>query len=329
MKTYQLVGIGNAVVDVISQTEDAFLTDNGIEKGIMQLIEQDRAEALYGAMANRLQTPGGSVANTIAGAGALGLDTAFIGRVRDDDLGQFYADAMNEDGVDFVNPPVAGGELPTSRSMIFVSPDGERSMNTYLGISSELSSDDVPSEVAGKAELMFLEGYLFDKDKGKEAFLEAARDCHKGGGKIGIAISDPFCVDRHRGDFLSLIEHQMDFVIGNEAEIQSLFQTDHLGDALMMTAALCPLVVCTRSGDGVTVMEGTSRIDVPVEKITPVDATGAGDQFAAGFLYGMATGRDLETCAKIGNVCAREVISHIGPRPETNVTELLREAGLL
>ena len=329
MKTYQLVGIGNAVVDVISQTEDTFLTDNGIEKGIMQLIEQDRAEALYGAMANRLQTPGGSVANTIAGAGALGLDTAFIGRVRDDDLGQFYADAMNEDGVDFVNPPVAGGELPTSRSMIFVSPDGERSMNTYLGISSELSSDDVPSEVAGKAELMFLEGYLFDKDKGKEAFLEAARDCHKGGGKIGIAISDPFCVDRHRGDFLSLIEHQMDFVIGNEAEIQSLFQTDHLGDALIMTAALCPLVVCTRSGDGVTVMEGTSRIDVPVEKITPVDATGAGDQFAAGFLYGMATGRDLETCAKIGNVCAREVISHIGPRPETNVTELLREAGLL
>lgn len=329
MKTYQLVGIGNAVVDVISQTEDAFLTENAIEKGIMQLIEQDRAEQLYGAMANRLQTPGGSVANTIAGAGALGLDTAFIGRVRDDDLGQFYADAMNEDGVDFVNPPVAGGELPTSRSMIFVSPDGERSMNTYLGISSELSSDDVPGEVAGRAELMFLEGYLFDKDKGKEAFLEAARDCHKGGGKIGIAISDPFCVDRHRGDFLSLIEHELDFVIGNEAEIQSLFQTDHLGDALMMTAALCPLVVCTRSGDGVTVMEGTSRIDVPVEKITPVDATGAGDQFAAGFLYGMATGRDLETCAKIGNICAREVISHIGPRPETNVTELLREVGLV
>ncbi len=329
MTTYQLVGIGNAIVDVISQTEDAFLTGNGIEKGIMQLVEQDRAELLYGAMTNRVQTPGGSVANTIAGAGALGLNTAFIGRVRDDELGQFYANAMNEDGVDFVNPPAAGGELPTSRSMIFVSPDGERSMNTYLGISSELSSGDVPSEVAGKAELMFLEGYLFDKDKGKEAFLEAARDCHKGGGKIGIAISDPFCVDRHRDDFLSLIEHQMDFVIGNEAEIQSLFQTDHLDDALVMTAALCPLVVCTRSGDGVTVMEGTSRIDVPVQRITPIDATGAGDQFAAGFLYGMATDRDLETCAKIGNVCAGEVISHIGPRPETNVAELLRDAGLL
>lgn len=329
MTTYQLVGIGNAVVDVISQADDSFLDHMGIEKSIMQLVERDRAELLYGAMANRLQTPGGSVANTIAGAGALGLNAAFIGRVRDDALGQFYAKAMNEDGVDFVNPPVADGELPTSRSMIFVSPDGERSMNTYLGISSELSSDDVPSEVAGQAELMFLEGYLFDKDKGKEAFLEAARDCHKGGGKIGIAISDPFCVDRHRGDFLSLIEHEMDFVIGNEAEIQSLFQTDHLDDALVMTAALCPLVVCTRSGDGVSVMQGTDRIDIPVEKVTPVDATGAGDQFAAGFLYGMATGRDLETCAKIGNICAREVISHIGPRPETNVMELLREAGLV
>lgn len=329
MKTYNLVGIGNAVVDVISHGDDLFLSRMGIEKGIMQLVEQDRSEELFSAMKDRVQTPGGSVANTIAGAGALGLDTAFIGRVCDDELGHFYADAMNEAGIDFVNPPVEGGALPTSRSMIFVSPDGERSMNTYLGISSELDSSDVPQEVAGKAELMFLEGYLFDKDKGKAAFLEAARDCRKGGGKVGIAISDPFCVDRHRADFLSLIEHEMDFVIGNEEEIKSLFENDHLNDSLMLTAALCPLVVCTRSGDGVTVMEGTSRIDVPVDKVVPVDATGAGDQFAAGFLYGMATGRDLETCARIGTVCAREVIGHVGPRPETNVLELLRAEGLV
>ena len=329
MKTYQLVGIGNAVVDVISHADDAFLSKMGIEKGIMQLVEQDRSEALFAAMTERLQTPGGSVANTIAGAGALGLETAFIGRVRDDELGHFYADAMNEDGVDFVNPPVAGGELPTSRSMIFVSPDGERSMNTYLGISSELGSDDVPGAVAGRTGLMFLEGYLFDKPKGKAAFLEAARNCRRGGGKVGIAISDPFCVDRHRSDFLSLIEHEMDFVIGNEAEIQALFQTDHLNDALMMTAALCPLVVCTRSGDGVTVMEGTSRVDVPVQKVVPVDATGAGDQFAAGFLYGMATGRDMQTCARIGTLCAAEVISHVGPRPEANMLEVLRAEGIL
>ncbi|WP_170360573.1 adenosine kinase [Ruegeria arenilitoris] len=329
MKTYHLTGIGNAVVDVISQADDSFLEMMGIEKGIMQLIERERGEVLYAAMENRVQTPGGSVANTIAGAGALGLDAAFIGRVHDDALGRFYADAMNEDGVDFVNPPVPGGELPTSRSMIFVSPDGERSMNTYLGISSELSSTDVPAEVAGNSQIMFLEGYLFDKEKGKTAFLEAARDCRNGGGKTGIAISDPFCVERHRTDFLLLIEHELDFVIGNEAEIKSLFETDDLEEALAKTAAICPLVVCTRSGDGVTVLHDGARIDVRVEKVVPVDATGAGDQFAAGFLFGMATGRDLETCARIGNVCAREVISHIGPRPDTNVLELLREEGLV
>ncbi len=329
MKTYQLVGIGNAVVDVISQSDDSFLDLMGIGKGIMQLVERERGEVLYGAMENRVQTPGGSVANTIAGAGALGLDAAFIGRVHDDALGRFYADAMNEDGVDFVNPPVAGGELPTSRSMIFVSPDGERSMNTYLGISSELSSEDVSKDVAGNSQIMFLEGYLFDKDKGKSAFLEAARDCREGGGKSGIAISDPFCVERHRADFLSLIENELEFVIGNEDEIKSLFETDDLEAALARTAAICPLVVCTRSGDGVSVLSDGQRIDVPVEKIVPVDATGAGDQFAAGFLDGMATGRDLETCAKIGCICAREVISHIGPRPEANMQELLRKAGLL
>jgi len=329
MKTYDLVGIGNAVVDVISQSDDAFLDNMGIEKGIMQLIEQDRAELLYGAMDNRVQTPGGSVANTIAGAGALGLETAFIGRVNDDGLGKFYAKAMTDHGIDFVNDPVVDGGTPTSRSMIFVSPDGERSMNTYLGISTGLSSVDVPQEVSSNAKLMFLEGYLFDHDAGKTAFREAARATRAAGGKAGIAISDPFCVDRHRADFLSLIEHDLDFVIGNEAEIQSLFENDHLDDALMLTAGICPLVVCTRSGDGVSVMEGTQRTDVPVEKITPVDATGAGDQFAAGFLFGMATGRDLETCARMGNVCAREVIGHIGPRPETSVAELMTAEGLL
>ncbi len=329
MKQYDLVGIGNAVVDVISQSDDAFLDNMGIEKGIMQLIEQDRAELLYGAMDNRVQTPGGSVANTIAGAGALGLNTAFIGRVNDDGLGRFYAKAMTDHGIDFVNDPVADGDVPTSRSMIFVSPDGERSMNTYLGISTGLSSVDVPKEVSGNAKLMFLEGYLFDHDAGKTAFREAARATRAAGGKAGIAISDPFCVDRHRADFLALIEHDLDFVIGNEAEIQSLFENDHLDDALMLTAGICPLVVCTRSGDGVSVMEGTQRTDVAVKKVTPVDATGAGDQFAAGFLFGMATGRDMETCARMGNICAREVIGHIGPRPETDVADLMKAEGRL
>lgn len=329
MTTYDLVGIGNAIVDVISKADDSFLDHMGIEKGIMQLVERDRAEVLYGAMEGRVQAPGGAVANTIAGAGALGLNAAFIGRVRDDSLGEFYAKAMEDDGVSFVNAPVAGGELPSSRCMIFVSPDGERSMSTYLGISSELGTDDVPENVAGKAKLMFLEGYLFDKDKGKEAFLKAARACRAGGGKTGIAISDPFCVERHRADFLSLIENEMDFVIGNEAEIRSLYQNDDLDADLAAVAAICPLVVCTRSGDGVTVMSPEGRLDVGVEKIVPVDATGAGDQFAAGFLFGMSKGYAMERCVQIGNACAREVITHMGPRPQIDMKAELSAAGLI
>ena len=190
-KKYQVVGIGNAIVDVLTRADDSFLEHMGIEKGIMQLVERERAEQLYGAMESRVQAPGGSVANTLAGLGNLGLRTGFIGRVHDDALGRFYADAMEKDGSDFVNAPVPGGELPTSRSMIFVSPDGERSMNTYLGISSELGPEDVSEDVSAQAEIIFLEGYLFDKPKGKEAFLRAARTCRKAGGLAGIAISDP------------------------------------------------------------------------------------------------------------------------------------------
>ena len=329
MKKYQVVGIGNAIVDVLSRAEDTFLDLMGIQKGIMQLVEKERAETLYGAMEGRVEAPGGSVANTLAGIGSLGLRTAFIGRVHDDALGRFYADAMARDGTDFVNPPVPGGELPTSRSMIFVSPDGERSMNTYLGISAELGPEDVAEDVAAEAEFVFLEGYLFDKDKGKEAFLRAARTCRAAGGKAGIAISDPFCVERHRADFLNLIENEMDYVIGNEAEIRSLYQNDDLEADLAAVAAICPLVVCTRSGDGVTIMHEGQRTDVGVTRITPVDATGAGDQFAAGFLYGLATGADMQTAGRMGCVAAAEVISHMGPRPETSVQGLFRENGLV
>ncbi|MDJ0639098.1 MAG: adenosine kinase, partial [Paracoccaceae bacterium] len=194
--SYQVVGIGNAVVDVIAPADDSFLELMGIEKGIMQLVERERGELLYGAMTDRVQAPGGSVANTLAGLGNLGLKTGFIGRVHDDALGQFYARSMKNDHTTFVNAPVPGGELPTSRSMIFVSPDGERSMNTYLGISSELGPEDVADDVAGQAEILFLEGYLYDKDKGKAAFERAAKLCRENGGRAGIALSDPFCVDR-------------------------------------------------------------------------------------------------------------------------------------
>ncbi len=329
MKSYQVTGIGNAIVDVITRTTDTFLDHMGIEKGIMQLVERERAELLYAAMEHRTQTPGGSVANTLAGIGNLGLRTAFIGRVAGDALGRFYAEAMAEDGTRFVNPPVAGAPLPTSRSMIFVSPDGERSMNTYLGISASLSPEDVDEAVTTHTEVMFLEGYLFDTDSSKEAFYKAARTCRKAGGTVGIAISDPFCVERHRDDFLHLIENELDFVIGNEAEIRSLYQDDNLEADLKRVAKACPLVVCTRSGDGVSIMRHGHRTDVPVEKIVPMDATGAGDQFAAGFLYGYVTGHDMTTCGRMGAVAAREVISHYGPRPEADLRELFRNHALI
>ncbi|QYK42745.1 MAG: adenosine kinase [Paracoccaceae bacterium] len=327
MKRYDVVGIGNAIVDVLSTADDSFLDLMGIEKGIMQLVERERGELLYAAMKDRRQAPGGSVANTLAGIGNLGLSTAFIGRVHDDALGRFYARDMAASGTDFPNAPVAGGELPTSRSMIFVSPDGERSMNTYLGISSELGPEDVKDEVAGRAGLLFLEGYLYDKPKGKQAFERAARLCRENGGRAGIALSDPFCVDRHRADFRRLVR-DLDFVIGNQHEWESLYQTD-LSAALEAAAAETGLLVCTRSGHDVIVVRGDEQAVVPVRYVTPVDATGAGDQFAAGFLYGVATGADLATCGRMGCIAAAEVISHFGARPETELAALFRAEGLI
>ena len=327
MKRYQVVGIGNAIVDVFAQADDSFLELMGIEKGIMQLVERERGELLYAAMKDRVQAPGGSVANTLAGIGNLGLTTAFIGRVHDDALGRFYATTMAEGGTDFPNRPVAGGELPTSRSMIFVAPDGGRSMNTYLGISSELGPDDVADDVAGQAALLFLEGYLYDKPKGKQAFERAAKLCRAAGGLAGIALSDPFCVDRHRDDFRRLVK-DLDYVIGNEHEWSSLYQTD-LESALKQASQDAGLVACTRSGDEVIVIRGEDRAVVPVHRVVPVDATGAGDQFAAGFLYGISTGRSLEIAGRMGCIAATEVIGHFGARPEASLADLFAAEGLI
>ncbi len=325
--SFQVVGIGNAIVDVLAPADDGTIARLGIEKGIMQLVDRARGEALYAAMTDPRQVPGGSVANTVAGLGNLGLRTAFIGRVRDDALGQFYARALEEGGTRFVNPPVAGGGLPTSRSMIFVSPDGERSMNTYLGISSELGPEDVADAVAGGAEILFLEGYLYDKPKGKVAFETAALMCQSAGGKAGIALSDPFCVDRHRDGFRRLVR-DLDYVIGNALEWTALYQCD-LPDALDRAAAECGLVVCTRSGEGVILRRGAETVEVPVARVVPVDATGAGDLFAAGFLYGLATRRDLAICGRMGCIAAAEVIGHFGARPEADLRHLFARDGLI
>ena len=329
MKKYNVLGIGNAVVDVISQSSDMFLEKMDIEKGIMQLVDRDRGELLYNSMDNRKQAPGGSVANTISGIGALGLKTGFIGKVGTDELGVFYRDTMEENGTDFVNNLSDKSELPTSRSMIFVSDDGERSMNTYLGISAELGPEDVNLEVAASADIVFLEGYLFDKDKGKEAFIKLAKECRAAGGLSGIAISDPFCVERHRADFLSLIKNELDYVIGNKEEIMALFETDNFESALSKAVDISPLVVCTRSSEGVTAIQEGNRVDFRVEPVIPVDATGAGDQFAAGFLYGLATHANLETACSMGCLCAEEVIGHIGPRPQIRLLDKFSEMKLI
>lgn len=325
---YDVIGIGNAVMDMIAPVDDFFLSEMSIQKGIMQLVELDRSDMLYHAMGEHHQIPGGSVANTIAGCGNLGLRTSFIGKVADDEIGRAYVEKTREGGTHVPNDPVAGSHLPSSRSMIFVSPDGERSMNTFLGISSEVGPKDVPEEICNEARILFLEGYLYDKDKGKQAFETAARLTRNAGGKAGIALSDPFCVDRHRGDFRKLVK-ELDYVIGNEHEWKSLYQTDDLQVALDHAASDSGLIVCTRSGEDVILVSGHEQGSAPVHKITPVDATGAGDQFAAGFLYGLATGADLATSGRMGCVAAAEVISHYGARPDTDLKALFANEGLI
>ncbi|MEO1637881.1 MAG: adenosine kinase [Pseudomonadota bacterium] len=329
MSNFDVIGIGNAIVDVIGHAEDTFLDHMGIEKGIMQLVERDRAEVLYAAMKDRTETPGGSVANTIAGLGSLGLSTAFIGKVKDDVLGRFYAKGMEEAGTAFPNPPVASAEAPTSRSMIFVSPDGERSMNTYLGAGADLGQSDVSDDLFAASKILFLEGYLFDKDEGKTAFTAAAQSMRAAGGRSGITLSDPFCADRHRADFQRLVAEEMDFTLGNAAEWTTLYETDDLDAALAKASAVCETVVCTCSGDPVILIQKGQRVEVPVKKVVPVDATGAGDQFATGFLYGYTTGQSLEVSGRMGAVAAAEVIGHIGPRPKTDLKTLFAAAGLI
>ncbi|MFH5773911.1 adenosine kinase [Paracoccus broussonetiae] len=335
MTTPYVIGIGNAIMDVIAPTSDASLGRLGIEKGIMQLIDRERSEFLMAAQSADAEAqkarlvPGGSVANTLAGIGMLGLRTAFIGRVAGDPLGLSYAEQTEASGTVFVNPPVGGEVLPTSRSIIFVTPDGERSMNTYLGISAELGGDDVNPATFSGADWLFLEGYLFDKDAGKAAFLKAAEACHKAGGQAGIALSDPFCVDRHREGFRKLVAGPMDYVIGNVHEWTSLYQVTDLDEALRLAAADCDTVVCTRSGDDAILIRQGERVTAPVHKVVPVDATGAGDQFAAGLIYGLATGAPLAAAGRMGCIAAAEVIGHVGARPESDLRAAFRSEGLI
>lgn len=334
MTTPYVIGIGNAVMDVIAPTLDATLERLGVQRGVMQLIDRERSEFLMAAQSADPQAgkarlvPGGSVANTLAGLGMMGLRTAFIGKVAGDPLGLSYAEQTEAAGTVFVNPPVAGNVAPTSRSIIFVTPDGERSMNTYLGISGEIGPEDVNPATFSGCDWLFLEGYLFDKPEGKAAFLKAADACHAAGGQAGIALSDPFCVERHRADFRRLIAGPLDYVIGNTHEWQSLYQVEDLEQALAQARADCGTVICTRSGEDAILIRGEERVTAPVHRVVPIDATGAGDQFAAGLIHGLARGLPLAVAGRMGCIAAAEVILHVGARPEADLVAAFRAEGL-
>lgn len=325
---YDVVGLGNAIVDVISQTNDGFLAEWGIIKNNMNLIEADRADALTKASQDALETSGGSGANTIAGIASFGGSAAYIGKVADDRLGKVFRDDMAKAGAPFETSPLIGGEA-TARSIIFVTPDGARSMNTYLGASVEFSPEDVETETVQAGAILYLEGYLFDKEAAKAAFVHAAEIAHAAGRKVSLTLSDSFCVDRHRASFKQLIKSQVDILFANEEELLSLYETSDFDAAVAALREDTALAAITRSEKGSVVIGEGDPIAVPAEHVEKVvDTTGAGDQYAAGFLYGVARDLPLATCARLGHIAAAEVISHYGPRPETPFSDLAKKAGI-
>jgi sugar/nucleoside kinase (ribokinase family) len=328
-KAHQVVGIGNALVDVLAHTDDGFLARNGVEKGIMQLIDRGRAVELYGHMGPAREISGGSAANTIAGLAALGARTAYVGKVKDDQLGAIFAHDLKAQGAAYATPPApADHPHETGRCMILVTGEGERSMSTYLGVSEFLAPADIDEREVASAEWIFLEGYRYDGPDSIAAFGKAVRAAKRAGGKVAITLSDPFCVERHRDEFLRMIRADVDLLVANEHELRSLYLTGDLEAAMARAAAEIPITVCTVGADGAHVLGQGQRLHAPATPVRVVDATGAGDLFAAGFLHGLTGGRDWLTCARMGNLAAGEVISHIGARPEADLRALFAAAGL-
>lgn len=325
---YDVVALGNAIMDVIAQVDDDFLVKHEIPKARTNLISPERCDYLYNALpASRLETSGGSAGNTVAGLMSLGGKAAFMGKVADDQIGSAYVADMQAIGADFFGSPLKGG-LTTARSMIAVTPDGERSMNTFLGASTEFAANDVDSRAVAASEWLYLEGYLFDKPAAKTAFTHASEVAKSAGRKVAITMSDVFCVDRHRESFVHLIRTHCDLVFANEAELMAIYQTDNFDEALNQIRNDSQIAAITRSSKGSVIVSGSDTWTAPVTAAPVVDATGAGDQYAAGVLYGITHGLSLQESAKLGNLCAGEVISHIGPRPAVNLRELAVAAGL-
>ena len=323
---YGVVAVGNALVDVISQVDDSFIAEqqkeHGMEKGAMTLIDELRAVDLYTQMPKGTETSGGSAANTMAGFASFGGKGAFIGKVADDELGKTYKSDITSLGVSYETAPLAMGNH-TGRCMILVTPDADRTMNTFLGASVELSPVDIDADIIASAQITYLEGYLFDRDQAKAAFIRAGELAHENGHKLALTLSDPFCVDRHRHDFLQLVENHVDILFANEDEIKSLFLQESFDDAISAISDHVEIAAITRGDKGAVIIANGEKIEVaaqPVEKV--IDTTGAGDQFAAGFLYGLTEGKSLEECGKLGVIAAAEVISHLGPRPHVKLASL-------
>lgn len=328
-KTYDVVGIGNAIVDIIARCDDAFLSKRNLDKGFMRLIDSNEAAELYEEMGPATERSGGSVANSIAGLASLGAKCGFIGRVAADQFGGIFRHDIRSLGIAYATEPAVDG-APTARCLVLVTPDGERTMNTFLGASVDLTAADIDAELISAAKVVYLEGYLFDKDEAKSAFRQAAKLAKDAGAKVALSLSDPFCVDRHRDDFRALVKDGADIVFANEKEITSLYETNTFLEAADAALQDCEMAVLTRSEAGSLIVGGGETTEIAAEPVSEVvDATGAGDLYAAGFLFGLTKGLPIADCGRLGSLAAAEAISHIGARPEANLVELAKDRGLL
>jgi len=325
---YDVAGIGNALVDVIANADDAFLKSEEIQKGGMTLIDTERADVLYGRMGEAIESSGGSCANTIAGIASLGGKGAFFGKVKDDQLGQVFIHDIKTLGAAFP-ANVATDGAPTGRCLVLVTPDAQRSMSTFLGAAQNLTPDDIDEEVIKTSAITYMEGYLWDQPSAKDAFLKAAKVAREAGRIVSLTLSDSFCVDRFRPEFLKLVKEEVDLLFANEAEILSLYEVDTFEEALERVRKDCKFAALTRSELGAVIVANGDVHKVAAEKVEKViDTTGAGDLFAAGFLYGLARGYKPDHCGRLGVMAAAEIISHYGPRPMVSLKDLAAERGL-
>ena len=318
-----IVGIGNAIVDVTARADEAFLSKHDMRKGSMTLIDAAQAEALYRAMPSAQETSGGSAANTCAVAATLGTRVAFLGKVADDELGAVFRHDIEATGVRFPSAPLRAS-APTARCLILVTPDGQRTMNTYLGACVAFEEADVDEALIAQASVLYLEGYLFDPPEAKRAFRKAVAAAHRAGRKVVLSLSDPFCVDRHRAEFRELVR-DVDVLFANEAEVTSLYEVNSFEEAMAAARAEVELAALTRSDDGSVVVRGTETVPVAAEPAQVKDTTGAGDAYAAGFLVGLTRGLSLAACGRLGSIAAAEVIGHYGARPEADLRVLARD----